>query len=121
MLLLDDDERVRETASRMIEKIGYSVATTSDGAEAIDRYKRALEDGQPFDVVILDLTIPGGMGGKDALAGILALDPAATAIVSSGYGDDPVMSKPADHGFKGVVAKPYTMQQLEAVLQQVLE
>ena len=61
------------------------------------------------------------MGGKDALAGILASDPDATAIVSSGYGNDPVMCKPADHGFKGVVAKPYTMQQLEAVLQQALE
>ena len=121
VLLLDDDERVRETARQMIEKIGYSVVTASDGAEAIDRYKRALQDGRPFDVVILDLTIPGGMGGKDALAGILASDPDATAIVSSGYGNDPVMCKPADHGFKGVVAKPYTMQQLEAVLQQALE
>ena len=120
VLVMDDDGMVRKIAMRMLRNVGFSADTVSDGEQAIQRYEEALKSSQPFDVVILDLTVPGGKGDKDAVKDILELDPEATVIVSSGYADDPVLANYAEYGFKGVVAKPYTMRQLEATLQQVL-
>ena len=91
-----------------------------DGEEAVELYERELRRSRPFDAVILDLTVPGGMGGKDAVKRLRALDPAVKAIVSSGYCNDPVMASYRDHGFRGVIAKPYNVDDLAAVLKEVL-
>ncbi len=120
ILVLDDEEPVRQLVASVLRKGGFEAETVADGKEAVERYKAAFEAGTPFDALIMDLTIPGGLGGQKALSEILAFDPAATAIVSSGYAIDPVMANCAKHGFKGTVAKPYNHQDLLAALDQVL-
>ena len=121
ILVMDDDVMISKIVTRMLEKIGFSVETASDGKQAVELYKRSLEEGKPFDVLIMDNTIPGGIGGKEAIKNILAIDPDASAIVSSGYADDPVMANYAEYGFKGIVAKPYTRRELLEVLSKVLQ
>jgi len=96
------------------------VESTSDGAEAIDLYKKGKESGNPLYVVIVDLTVPGGIGDKEAIKRLLEMDPGVRAIVSSGYSNDPVMSDFKRYGFKGVVAKPYKMKDLAEVLRRVI-
>ena len=105
----------------MLEKLGYESEFAKDGAEAIEMYKAAMESGMPYDAAILDLTIPGGMGGKDAVNKLLEIDPEVKAIVSSGYSDDPVMSNFQEYGFKGMMPKPFTSQSLSKVLHEVLQ
>ena len=83
-------------------------------------YKQALDAGEPFDVVIMDITVPGGMGGREAVKEILKINSKARVIVSSGYANDPIMANYAEYGFKGIVAKPYTRSKLLEVLNQVL-
>ena len=121
ILVMDDDEMVRNIATEMLNIIGFSVETAVDGKQAFEMYKQALEAGELFAVVIMDLTIPGGIGGKEAIKEILAIDPDAKVIVSSGYADDPVMAHFADYGFKGIAAKPYTLRTLQEVLGQVMK
>lgn len=121
ILVMDDQESVRELVARMLCKCGMSVATVPDGERAVAAYQRAMDEGSPFAAVIMDLTIPGCMGGKEAIQAILALDPHAVGIVSSGYAVDPVMAHYADYGFKGIVAKPYHTSDLLNVLKQVLK
>jgi DNA-binding NtrC family response regulator len=101
--------------------MGYGVALAQDGQAAVDIYKEALEAGNPFHAVILDLTVPGGMGGKEALRQLLALDPNVRAIVSSGYSNDPVMANHTRYGFCGAVKKPYLVQEMSQVLNAVLK
>ncbi len=120
VLIMDDDAMIREVASQMLETMGYQVETAPDGQEALDRYAEAMEAGRRFDLVIMDLTVPGGMGGQEAIARLLDLDPKARALVSSGYAEDPVMAKYREYGFKGIISKPYQIRQLQAVLSQVL-
>jgi CheY-like chemotaxis protein len=98
-----------------------STASVADGCEAVKLYKQALEGGTPFDVLIMDITIPGGIGGYEVLKEILAINPNVRAIVSSGYADSPIMAKYGFYGFRGVLPKPYTKQQLYEVLAQVLK
>ena len=100
--------------------LGYEVETVKDGAEMIEIYKREKEKGKPFDAVIMDLTVVGGMGGREAIKELLKIDPDAKAIVSSGYSDDPVMAGYRDYGFRGVIAKPYEIRKLREVLQSVI-
>ena len=88
--------------------------------KTVDRYREAMSSGKPFDLVIMDLTIPGGMGGRKAVQALLAIDPEAKAVVSTGYADDPVMADPSAHGFAGIIPKPYTQDQLKSVIDQVL-
>jgi CheY-like chemotaxis protein len=88
----------------------------SEGLAAVDRYKRALAAGHPFDAVILDLTVPNGIGGREAIELLNQLDPGVTAIVTSGYAQDPVMTNFRDYGFKAVIAKPFTLQELNHTL-----
>ena len=121
ILVMDDEAVVRNIITLMLKSCGFTAATASDGHAALALYRQALEAGAPFDAVIMDLTIPGGMGGEETVKNLLALDPHATVIVSSGYADDPVMANYADYGFKGIATKPYTISELRAVLARVLQ
>lgn len=120
ILLMDDEECILEVASEVLEYLGYTVVTAKDGTEAVDTYRKALGSGEPFDAVIMDLTIPGGMGGKEAVENLREIDPHVKAIVSSGYSDDPVTVQYKEYGFCGVVMKPYTVQELSETLHTVL-
>jgi two-component system sensor histidine kinase TtrS len=120
VLIMDDEEMVRRVAGEMLNKLGYAVGFARDGAEAIELYKSAKESAQPFDVVIMDLTIPGGMGGIEAMQRLIALNHGIKAIVSSGYSDDQVMSDYRKYGFAGVLIKPYKINQLSESIRKVL-
>ena len=120
ILVMDDEEAVREVAGNMLKFLGYKVEFARDGTEAIELYKKAKESEEPFDAVILDLTVPGGMGGKEAIQKLLEIDPKVKAIVSSGYSIDPIMSNFKKYGFRGVVAKPYKVKELSEMLYKIL-
>jgi signal transduction histidine kinase len=120
VLVMDDEQIVREIASEMLAALGYEAAFAQDGAEAIELYRRALQENRRFDLVIMDLTVPGGMGGREAIASLLALDPQVRAIVSSGYSSDPIMADFHAHGFKGVISKPYSLKSFSAAIDGVL-
>jgi len=121
ILVMDDEQEVSKICSIMLEKVGHEVVVCDNGATAVEIYKAALEQGARFDLVILDLTVPGGMGGMDALDRLRELDPDVKAIVSSGYCCDPVMSDPSAYGFKGVVPKPYDFKLIRKVVADVLQ
>lgn len=121
ILMMDDEDLVREGTANVLGYLGYQAEFAQDGAEAIELYKQAKAAGAPFDVVILDLTVQGGMGGKEAIRQLLMLDDQVKAIVSSGYSHDPVMADFREHGFCGVLAKPYTIEELSKILSQVLK
>jgi len=120
ILLMDDEELVREVGGEMLEVLGYEVEFAKDGAEAIELYKKAKESTHPFDAIILDLTIPGGMGGKEAVEKLIEIDPEVKAIVSSGYSTDPIMADFRKYGFSDVVAKPYKLNELGEALHKVI-
>ncbi len=120
ILVMDDDEFIRDACGHVLQALGYDVLSATDGVEALDLYRKSREAGTPCDVVIMDLTIAGGMGGREAIQKLLEFDPDAKAIVSSGYPNDPVIAQYEQCGFKGVVAKPYRMKDLGEVLQKVL-
>jgi len=119
ILVMDDDEMIRELAATTLKRFGYVVTTCGNGTEAIDLYRSARNEGNPFSVVIMDLTIPGGMGGIEAARQILAFDPAAQLIVSSGYSADPVMANFTEYGFCASIEKPYRVEDISAILQGV--
>ncbi len=121
ILVMDDEEYIRMIVPRWVKELGCTTLAAADGCEAVKLYQQAMERGAPFDVLILDITIPGGMGGYEVLKEILAINPDAKAIVSSGYADSPMMSKYSFYGFMGVLPKPYTQSQLHEVLAQVLK
>ncbi|MBI2486835.1 MAG: response regulator [Deltaproteobacteria bacterium] len=120
VLVMDDEESVREVAGEMLRHLGYEVEYAGNGSEAIQKYSKLRENGQTFDVVIIDLTIPGGMGGKEAMERLLNIDPRVKAIVSSGYSNDPVMAEYNRYGFKGVVCKPYRIEELGKTVKEVM-
>ena len=113
---MDDEAVVREVAKKMIEAMGHDIDLACHGEEAIDKYQNALMSADPFDLVILDLTIKGGMGGKETINKLREIDPQVKAVVSSGYSDNPVVSEYTDFGFKGLLNKPYTIKALEECL-----
>jgi PAS domain S-box-containing protein len=119
ILIMDDDDDVLDVAVNMLTLMGYRTAIAHDGAEAIAMYKQAMESGRPFDGVLLDLTIPGGLGGRDTVKQLAILDPEVKAIVSSGYANDPIMADYAAYGFKGVASKPYDMELLGNVIREL--
>ncbi len=120
VLVMDDEDVVRVVVREMLEIIGYEVELAREGAEAVEIFKKAKEESKPFDVVIVDLTIPGGMGGKETILKLLEIDPGVRAIVSSGYSNDPIMANHGKYGFRGVVAKPYKLKELSSVVQAVI-
>jgi len=120
ILLMDDEELILRVGKELLTHLSYHVECANDGKEALLKYAEAMKAGEPFDVVIMDLTIPGGMGGKETIAKLLEIDPQARAVVSSGYSNDPIMAGYADFGFKGVVAKPYRIEDLDAVLHKAM-
>jgi len=116
ILVMDDDEMVRELAALILKRFGYNVTTCVNGTEAISLYKAAREAGSPFALVVMDLTIPGGMGGIETARQILAFDPCAHLIVSSGYSDDPVMANFSEYGFCASIEKPYKVEDISRIL-----
>ncbi|MEW5802815.1 MAG: PAS domain S-box protein [bacterium] len=121
ILVMDDEQIVRDVARRMLEFIGYEVELARDGAEAIALYEKARKSGHPFDAIIMDITVPGGMGGEAAIRKLREVDPKVKAIVSSGYSSDALMADIKRSGFRGIIAKPYKVTELARVLQRVIK
>jgi len=121
VLVMDDEEMICELITAILEEAGYRVTTCSNGEEAIDLYRAAFSAGVPFRAVIMDLTVPGRMGGKEAARSIFDIDPTARLIVSSGYSTDPVMAEFREFGFCGAVFKPYSAKEIVAVLKDALK
>ncbi len=120
ILVMDDEALVLDVAKKLIIRMGYDVEVVNSGEETFTLYKKAKESGNPFDCVIMDLTIPGGMGGKDVLILLKKYDPDVKAIVSSGYSNDPVMSEYEEYGFAGVSVKPYSFEDLRKEIERVV-
>jgi len=120
ILVMDDEELVRKVIGEMLVFLGYEVEFAKEGIEAIELYKKAKAQGQPFDAIIMDLTIPKGMGGKETINKLLEIDPTVKAIVSSGYSTDPVMTEFTKYGFKGFIIKPFKIKELGEVLYRVI-
>jgi CheY-like chemotaxis protein len=120
VLFMDDDETIQHMAAKIISRLGPEVDLAQDGSQAVRMYKDALDAGRRYDLVIMDLTIPGGMGGKEAISMLRGIDPTVKAIVSSGYSSDPILADFRAHGFSGMVAKPYDIKDLIRTLQQFL-
>lgn len=121
ILVLDDEEIVREVYGAMLRKMGHHVDFALDGQEVVQKYRNAYNENNLYDVVIMDLTIPGGLGGKDAAQQILQINPNAKLVVSSGYANDPVMANYKEHGFKGIVIKPFRYSTIENILKEITE
>jgi len=120
LLVMDDDEALRDLSKAVLCTLGYDVETAGDGAEAVDLYAKTKAAGKGFDAVLLDLTVSGGIGGVEAAAMLKQLDPTSRLIVSSGYSDAPVMSHFAEYGFDAVIVKPWTVKEMSEVLRRVL-
>jgi PAS domain S-box-containing protein len=120
ILVMDDEEMICDLLREFLLCLGYEVESVHDGAAAIAMYQQAQAAGRPFTAVILDSTIPGGMGGRETIARLRTINPQVIALLSSGYANDPMMADCAQYGFRGVVAKPYTVEKLQEVLQRVL-
>ncbi|OYT49714.1 response regulator [Thermoplasmatales archaeon ex4484_36] len=104
---MDDQEAVLDSTSLLLKELGFEVETARNGQEAIERYKRALEEGEAFHAVVMDLTVPGGMGGKEAIKRLKEIDPNVRAIVYTGYSNDPILSSFREYGFSGALKKPF--------------
>jgi CheY-like chemotaxis protein len=117
---MDDDESVLEVTSEILRAFGYEVECVGDGLEALSAYRRSMLDHRRFDLVIMDLTVPAGMGGKEAVKELLKLDPTAKAIVSSGHSADPIVANFRAYGFVGVIPKPYRVAALDAIIKKAL-
>lgn len=120
ILLMDDEDMVRSVGSRILKGLGYEVECARDGDEALTLYRMAYASNQRFAAVILDLTVPGAMGGKDCIEQLKTLDPGVKALVSSGYGNDPVLANFAEYGFSGMIPKPYRVDEIRQTLSLVL-
>lgn len=120
ILVMDDEDMVLEVVKEMLRLLGHEVVGVKDGKEAVEAYKEAKQKANPFDVVILDLTVPGGMKGDEALRELKKIDPDVKAIVSSGYSNDPIMSEYEKYGFKAVIPKPYGLEELKEAIKKAL-
>lgn len=120
VLVLEDEPLIRHLIVRNLENAGCEVMVTTDGAETVRCYQQEMEKGRRFDLVIMDLSIPGGTGGAQAMERLRQIDPTVCAIVSSGYSDDPVMARYADYGFRAVLPKPYNPNELRELVEELL-
>jgi CheY-like chemotaxis protein len=120
ILFMDDEAQIRQMTTAMLKRMGHEVTAVDDGSAAVIEYSAAREAGRPYDVVILDLTVPGGMGGAKAMERLRQMDPAVCAIVSSGYSNDPVMANYRSHGFHAIVPKPYEIRVLADAISALL-
>lgn len=121
VLVVDDEEAIRALVEFTLTRLGYQVSQAATALEGVNLYREKFESGERFDAVILDLTLPGGMGGKEALKKLIEIDPTVNAIVSSGYATDATMSRYQDFGFRGVIAKPYEAAELGKIVHEVIE
>jgi len=119
VLFMDDEEMIREVGQEMFESFGYGVDLVSEGEEAVELYTKRIEEGNPYDLVVLDLTIPGGLGGKETMKLLKNIDPQVKAIVSSGYSNDTIMANYMRYGFKAVLEKPFKIEELQEVLEKL--
>ncbi len=117
---MDDERIVRDIVKQMLGHIGHEVLLAEDGRKAIEIYNKHRKSEKPIDVIIMDLTIPGGMGGKDAVQEILKVDPEANVIVASGYSNDPVLTNYQQYGFKAAISKPFKLAELKGILDTAL-
>ncbi len=120
ILLMDDEESIRCVAKDVLRGMGYTVEVSKDGTEALETYRKGMESGRPFDAVIIDLTVPGGMGGKELIKKLKEIDPGVKGIVSSGYTGDSAVAEYKEYGFVETLPKPYRIRKLRSVLQQVI-
>jgi signal transduction histidine kinase len=121
ILFMDDEELIFLTTGKLLSNTGYDMVYAENGLEALEKYFNAMKHGEPFDLVIMDLTVQGGMGGEECIKKLVLMDSNVTAIISSGYSDNPVMANYKDYGFKGVIVKPYKYSQLIFLMDKVLE
>ena len=119
-MVMDDEEIICEITKEILTHLGHEVVVASDGAEAVELYKGSLASKTPIDVIIMDLTIPGGMGGQEAVTKILEINSEAKVIVSSGYFNDPVMANFKEYGFTAMVAKPFNFDELNKIIGKVM-
>lgn len=120
VLYMDDENSLRDIAGEILEHVGYNVAFACDGAEAIRMYSEAMVSGKPFDIVIMDLTIPGGMGGAETMKRLYEMDHGVKAVVTSGYADNPIVQDFKKYNFSGMIAKPYNIDELVRVIESVM-
>jgi CheY-like chemotaxis protein len=121
VLVMDDEAPILELIARLLRSRGFEVETATDGEMAIGRYKGAMDEGHPFDVLILDLTVPEKMGGYDAFKAIHAIDPGVKAIVSSGYSQEPIVMNYKEYGIAAVAPKPFRVAELLGAVESVLK
>lgn len=120
ILVMDDEEIILKVSKRMLQSLGYEVALVKTGEETVELYQQGQSEGNPFSLVILDLTLPGGYGGVKVIQDLLKFDPQCKAIVSSGFSNDPAMANYREHGFKGGIVKPYTVEAMREIIHSVL-
>jgi len=121
VLVIDDEEMIRESAREALRRLGYDVTVAKEGSEGVRLYEETLQRAKPFDAVLLDLTIAGGMGGEEAVRDLPRIDPGARVIASSGYSNDPVMANFPKYGFRDVIIKPYRIDDLGDVLHKLMK
>jgi CheY-like chemotaxis protein len=121
VLLVDDEEIILDVSREVLQFLGYEAAFAREGLAAIELYKQEKEAGRPFDLVIIDLTIPDGMGGRETIERLRSYDPGVKAVVSSGYANDPVVQDFASCGFSGRLTKPYRINEMKALLEDMIK
>jgi CheY-like chemotaxis protein len=121
VLLMDDEQIIQDVTHEVLKFLGYDVSFAKDGLVAIELYKKEKSSEAPFDIVILDLSVPRGMGGKETIEQLRKFDPLVKAIISSGYSNDPVVQNFSDYGFSQRLAKPYKIDELKNILEQLMK
>jgi CheY-like chemotaxis protein len=121
ILLMDDEQVILDVIHEVLQFLGYDATFARDGVAAIEIYSREKTNGRPFDLVILDLTVPDGMGGKEAFEKLRKVDPTVKVVISSGFTDDPMMAEFATFGLDGILAKPYRINDIKVLLERMIQ